>query len=160
MSLLRELGFLIHRITGARKVPDLLPHPEGATTLALRGFTQLDAYSCGAVAGWCVVWSFDRRRSFERFFRICETSPDGTGVAPLIRALEAHGISVKHQRHKLPFETLCRWIDQGLPVICIIDEDRRDDTAHWMVVYGYARKPDVVYAFSGALRVIHPSAHS
>jgi hypothetical protein len=98
MSLLRELGFLLHRITSAHKVPDLLPHPEGATTHALRGFTQLDAYSCSAVAGWCVVWSFDRRRSFERFFRICETSPHGTGIAPLIRALEAHRISVKQQR--------------------------------------------------------------
>jgi hypothetical protein len=62
------------------------------------------------------------------------------------KALKEHGIGVQYVRRKVTFENLCEWIDLGYPVICVIDHDRRDETSHWMVVYGYRKRPATIYA--------------
>jgi hypothetical protein len=155
-SLLQGFGDLVHATTGERKMRDLVPHPKGATTLDIAAFSQIDYHSCGAVAGWCVVRSFDRRRTnFDRFYEACTTSEKhGTRTTPLIRALKAHGVGVSHIRREPSFEQLCGWIDEGFPVICVTDPDRRDRTEHWMVVYGYQRRPaQVLTAGNGWMHI-------
>ncbi len=133
---------LISKITGIVCVPDRLAHPRDAVTLDLTGYSQVDDFSCGAVAGWAVVEAFDARRSFRRFYERCgSATARGTTTPRLARALSESGVGVQHLRHRISFARLCRAIDEGFPVICGVDHDKRDDTAHWLVVYGYQARP-------------------
>lgn len=140
-----SLANLISKITGVVCVPDRLAHPRGAVTLDLAGYSQVDEFSCGAVAGWMVVEAFDARRSFERFYERCGTTDaHGTSTARLARALRESGLGVQHAR-RVSFARLCRAIDDGCPVICAVDHDKRDHEQHWLVVYGYQARPARVF---------------
>ena len=142
-----SLADLISKITGVICVPDRLAHPSGAVTLDLTGYSQVDDFSCGAVAGWAVVEAFDARRGFRRFYERCgSTLARGTSTPRLARALSESGVGVKHLRHRISFARLCRAIDDGFPVICSVDHDKRDDSAHWLVIYGYQTRPARLFA--------------
>ncbi len=142
-----SLADLISKITGVICVPDRLAHPCGAVTLDFTGYSQVDDFSCGAVAGWAVVEAFDARRSFRRFYKNCAATPArGTSTPRLAQALSESGVGIKHLRHRISFARLCRAIDDGFPVICCVDHDKRDDTSHWLVVYGYQTRPARVFA--------------
>ncbi|MEN9677412.1 MAG: hypothetical protein RIS76_3308 [Verrucomicrobiota bacterium] len=141
-----SIANLISKVTGVVCVPDRLAHPRDAVTLDLSGYSQIDDFSCGAVAGWIVLEAFDRRRSFRKFYDCCSPkNPSGTSTPRLAHALCENGLGVQHLRHRISFARLCRAIDDGLPVICCVDHDKRDDHAHWLVVYGYQERPARVF---------------
>ena len=141
-----SIANLISRLTGVVCVPDRLAHPRDAVTLELSGYSQVDDFSCGAVAGWIVLEAFARRRSFRKFYDNCTpTQQQGTPTHRLARALRENGLGVQHLRHRISFPRLCRAIDEGFPVICCVDHDKRDDTSHWLVAYGYQERPARVF---------------
>jgi hypothetical protein len=171
------LSYLAHVATGKHLTPDRLPHPKSATTLALHGFSQLDDYSCGVVAGWSVVHSFYPHKSVQRFYDLSRVSPQqGVTMANLVRALRVSGVGISYRR-VVTFERLRSWINRGYPVICFVRhkhaEGGRYDGAggkrsvgskrsaggdlegHWLVVYGYRERPvrEVFVAGNGWLPI-------
>jgi hypothetical protein len=61
----------------------------------------------------------------------------------LVRALRASGIGVSC-RTKMPFADICEAIDSGYPIISLTKTPRSDEV-HWVVIYGYGKKPDRVF---------------
>jgi hypothetical protein len=156
-----SIANLISKVTGVVCVPDRLAHPSDAVTLDLSGYSQIDDFSCGAVAGWIVLEAFDRRRSFRKFYDCCSpTDLGGTPTHRLAHALRENGLGVQYLRHRISFARLCRAIDDGFPVICCVDHDKRDDTSHWLVAYGYQERPAKVFvAGNGWLHFLGFSLH-
>lgn len=137
-------GYAMGLLTSRHLVPDPLPHPSSSVTLSLHGFSQLDDYSCGAVAGWCVVHSFDSHRSFNKFYKACQvTTKQGVTMVNLMRALCGSGVDVEYRR-QVTFDRICAWVDAGHPVICNVQHERGEDARHWLVVYGYRQTPPTV----------------
>ncbi len=154
-----NLANLISKITGVVCVPDSLPRPRDAVTLELTGYSQVDDFSCGAVAGWIALRFLDKRRSFQKFYKTCDPHDErGLSTPQLARALRASAVEVQHLRHRISFARLCRAIDDGSPVICCVDHDKRDCTQHWVVVYGYRQRPAQVFvAGNGWLHIFGAS---
>lgn len=132
---------------GPRVWGQWLDHPdehEDALTLDLKGFRQLESYTCGAVAGLMVLLTFKPRASQKRFFK--RANPDreyGTSNSRLVKALRQSGIGVS-ERDDLTFEDIADLINQGFPIIITVKtKDREVD--HWVVIYGIARKPRAVF---------------
>ena len=151
-----SIANLISKVTGVVCVPDRLAHPSDAVTLDLSGYSQIDDFSCGAVAGWIVLEAFDRRRSFRKFYDCCSPkNPGGTSTPRLAHALRENCRGVQLLRHRISFARLCRAIDDGFPVICCVDHDKRDDFSHWLVAYGYQQRPArVLVAGNGWLHLL------
>jgi hypothetical protein len=142
--------------TGMRLFPDPLMHPGGedVCTLDLPGYRQLESYTCGFVAGAMVLHTFRPGASLKKFFAHC--SPDyehGLDTKPLIRCLRANGIGVS-QRHNLDFERIVSTIDQGYPIITLTKTPRSDEE-HWVVIYGYGKKPNRVFVAGEGLPLIN-----
>lgn len=154
-----SLASLISKITGIVCLRDRLPHPRGAITLELKGYSQVDDFSCGAVAGWTVVEAFDARRSFRKFYDDAAPHPKrGVSTPRLARALREHGLGVIQLRHRISFGRLRRAIDAGFPVVCCVDHDKRDGDQHWLVAYGYQSRPARVFvAGNGWLHLLGSS---
>lgn len=74
-----SIANLISKVTGVVCVPDRLAHPGDAVTLDLAGYSQIDEFSCGAVAGWIVLEAFDRRRQILRRPARGGTAVEGQG---------------------------------------------------------------------------------
>lgn len=151
-------GYFVNFVTGIRMLPDPLPHPSDAVTLNMKGFSQLDNVSCGVVAGWCVVHSFDPRRSFDKFLDLCEVSSKiGVTMASLTRALRGSGVDVDYRR-SVTWDRLREWVDSGYPIICNVQQDPDDNSRHWFVIYGYrghhSRTREVLVAGNGWLSVL------
>jgi len=57
------------------------------------------------------------------------------------------------RRSKLTFADLCAAIDAGRPVlVCVPTPDA--DTEHWVVIYGYGRRPSLVFVAGQGLPFI------
>lgn len=144
-KLMGEFGDKISEWTGfvATRVPISRAAGSREVTLDLPGYGQIDSYCCGVVAGIMALKHFKPRASFERFYR--RVQPDfetGTSTTRLIRALRQSGVRVK-ERHDLAFADLCGAIDSGWPVILVV-QNPGEDAAHWVVVYGYGKRPNRV----------------
>jgi hypothetical protein len=136
-------------------MPDPLRHPRdlGARTLDLPGYKQMDAYSCGFVAGAMVLRCFHPRRSLRRFFDLCQPHYDtGISTTALITALRSSGIGVSY-RKDLTFNKFARALDAGYPVITVVHTPM-PNVDHWVVVYGYGRRPNRLFIAGDGLRVI------
>lgn len=152
---LHKLLNLAAEATGIRALPDPLKHPGGADTetLKLRGRYQTQPYTCGAVAGIMILDYLRPGCDAEAFFRSANPTPEnGTSVSKLIKALRKHGVSVSH-RTGMKFADFVAAIDRQHPVIVVVNT-RDPDAAHWVVCYGYGKKPNRVFIAGNGLPLI------
>ena len=128
----------------ATRVPLRRASGPNEVTLDLPGYCQLDSYCCGVVAGVMALKLFQPRASFTAFHERVQPHPEnGTSTTQLVRALRQSGLRVT-DRADLTFAGLCATIDAGSPVIVVV-QNPGVDAAHWVVVYGYGRKPNRVF---------------
>ena len=122
--------------------PFALDHREAdddVTTLAVPGYRQARAYSCGYASVLMVVRHFDPAvRALDLYERL-GTGRSGTSQTAIIRELRSAGLSVG-VRYDMDFALLEKSIDQGKPVIAYLN-----DAEHWLVLYGYGRSPERVF---------------
>lgn len=117
---------------------------QSEVTLDLTGYRQIDSFSCGGVAAAMAAKFLRLRMSFERIYTAVNPSRrTGSGTGRVARALRSLGVRVS-SRKTLGFDDLCAAIDKGSPVlVCIKTCDV--DTDHWVVLYGYGRRPDLLF---------------
>lgn len=116
------------------------PDPQEGESLAIAGYSQLDSYSCGAVAGWTILKALQPKATFKEFYLRCSPSPQfGLADGPLVKALRASGVGVSTKRNGMTFEQIKEAIGDGFPVLTIVDRPGTE-TAHWVVIYGCAQK--------------------
>lgn len=134
----------IPRALGLRLVPDLLPERARANEfkLRLRGFSQLDSYSCGVAAGWSVLRYFNPEANFREFDRACSPHPEwGTPTRRLVTALRKNGLRI-HRLGDLDFDAIKSFLESGFPILTTIRERHWEDNLHhWAVIYGFGSKP-------------------
>ncbi|HYF35367.1 MAG TPA: C39 family peptidase [Prosthecobacter sp.] len=147
--------YILDPKTRERLLPEPLPHPVcgRANTLDLPGYRQMDAYSCGFVAGAMVLRCFHPRRSLRRFFDLCQPHYDtGISTTALIAALRASGVGVSTRRD-LTFARIVKALDAGYPIITVVHTPV-PNVDHWVVVYGYGRSPNRLFVAGDGLRII------
>ena len=151
-SALPSLVDAVSDLTGYAAVRVPLERAGGANevTLDLPGYGQLNTYGCGVVAGIMVLKFFRPDADFARFYSLVAPDPEeGTTTDELVRALRKSGLKVE-DRFGLTFADLCQAIDQGRPVIIGIHNPGRP-TGHRVTVYGYGRKPNLVFLAANGL---------
>jgi ABC-type bacteriocin/lantibiotic exporter with double-glycine peptidase domain len=141
-----ELWNRLSDLTGyaAIRLPLQRASGHGEVTLDLPGYQQLDNYSCGAVAVAMVVKSLKPAMGFERIYAAVNPHREyGTATSRAIRAMSALGIRVS-RKQSLRFDDICTAIDAGRPVmVCVTTSEKGTD--HWVVIYGYGRRPNLVF---------------
>ena len=119
------------------------PEEHEGTCLEVPASFQLDGFSCGVVAGWSVIkglYPERGRRDFLNFYEDCSPSLEaGTSWNRLIKALRNQGIGVSLRRGLLSFNALKKEIENGFPIIAVIDVPAADYD-HWVALYGYRQK--------------------
>jgi len=144
-DLVGQVGDRVTDLTGLVAVPVPIEQAQGPreVTLDLPGYIQTSSYSCGAMAAM-VVHRFRPRMGFDRIYDAVDPSPK-FGAKPLqvVQALRSCGLRVSH-RKKLSFARLCRAINRGRPIVVLIHNHGSEDD-HWVVVYGYGRRPDRLF---------------
>ena len=137
----------------ATRVPLRRASSPDEVTLDLPGYCQLDTYGCGAIAGVMALKHFKPRASFTAFYaRVSPLPENGTATYRLIRALRQSGLRVS-ERHDLSFADLCAAIDAGSPVIVVVHNPGADGS-HWVVIYGYGRKPKRVFLATNGIPLV------
>jgi len=142
-------GWIGDRITdwtgyAATKIPLQQAKGQKEVTLDVPGYMQLNSYCCGAVTVAMVVKYFRPQMSFGQIYATVDPSPEcGAGRTSVARALRTCGVHVSRQ-HRLTFEQLCSAIDQNRPVLAVIHNPGAE-ADHWVVVYGYGRRPNRVF---------------
>lgn len=143
-SVLRWSQDTIPRALGIRVIPDLLPERARSDELKLpvRGYSQLDSYSCGLAAGWAVLKYFKPRANFRKFDEACSPHPEwGTSTRRLVIALRKNGLRV-YRLGDLDFDAITAFLAGGFPIITTIRErDWEENVHHWCVLYGFGTKP-------------------
>jgi len=145
----------VSELTGyaAVRVPLQMASRPGEVTLDLAGYRQIDSYSCGAVASAMVVKFLRPSVSFERIHAAVDPCREiGAGTLRVMRGLRSLGLVVKRQT-KLTFADIRTAIDDGHPVmVCVTTSDPY--TNHWVVIYGYGRRPKLVFVAGQGLHFI------
>jgi predicted double-glycine peptidase len=137
---------------GFAAVREWTPTPRpGEYILALVAYTQIDTFSCGAVAGASVVKSFYPRAKFEDFYaRVDPDQETGTSTSVLRKALRQSGIALRSAR--LSYKNLLAQIRKGYPVIVVI-RNPGAESYHWVVAYGFGR--DHIILASNGIPWVH-----
>ncbi|MEN9573386.1 MAG: hypothetical protein RL514_1241 [Verrucomicrobiota bacterium] len=105
------------------------------------------------VAGIMVLKHFKPSVSFTTFYaRVSPHPENGTATRRLVRALRQSGLRVS-ERHDLTFADLCAAIDAGRPTLVGVHNAGAGDS-HWVVVYGYGRKPNRVFLATNGLPLV------
>jgi hypothetical protein len=131
-------GWVAVRVTLQRAANDR------EVTLEVPGYRQINSYACGAVAAAMVVKYFRPQVSFARIYDAVDpTQRFGAGTTRVMRALRSLGVGVS-RKTDLTFADICDAIDADRPIIvCVKTGDRGVD--HWVVIYGYGRRPNRVF---------------
>jgi ABC-type bacteriocin/lantibiotic exporter with double-glycine peptidase domain len=128
----------------AVRVPLQKASRPGEVTLDFTGYRQVNTYACGAVAAAMIVKYLRPPVSFERIHAAVAPCPEiGAGTLRVTRALRSLGIGVKRQT-RLTFEDIGTALDDGRPVLVCV-RTHEADTDHWVVLYGYGRRPKLVF---------------
>ncbi len=151
LSLLQRLGAVfnwdtVSELTGYAAVRVPLPKATrpGEVTLDLTGYQQIDSYSCGGIAAAMAVKLLRPQQSFQRIYGTVDPRPEtGAGTRRVVRALRSLGLGVSRQED-LTFENLRQAIAAGRPVLVVV-KTRDPDIDHWVAIYGYGRKPNLVF---------------
>lgn len=146
-ALVASTEWLVHhvpRALGFRIMPDLLPERtrRNEFKLPMRGYSQLDSYSCGLAAGWSVLRYFKRGAIFRAFDEACAPSPrTGTSTRKLAAALRHHDLRIFPLRD-LDFKAITAFLESGFPILTTIREPHWEkDQHHWAVIYGFGWRP-------------------
>jgi hypothetical protein len=138
----------------AVRVPLQKANRSGEVTIDLTGYKQVNTYACGAIASAMVVTFLRPKMRFERIHAAVDpTETDGAGTMRVIRAMRSLGVTVS-RKTRLTFDDICAAIDAGPPVmVWVKTKDRAID--HWVVIYGYGRKPNLVFVAGQKWRLLH-----
>ncbi len=128
----------------AVRVPLQKASRPGEVTLDFTGYRQVNTYACGAVAAAMVVKYLRPQMNFERIYAAVDpTEQSGAGTLQVQRALRSLRIGAS-RKTKLTFDDIGAAIEAGRPVlVCVKTDD--PSTTHWVVIYGYGRRPNVVF---------------
>jgi hypothetical protein len=140
------IGDCLARCTGLVAVQVPLERASGKreVTLDVTGYLQTNSYSCGGIAAATVVRYLKPRTPFGTAYDAVSPDPDfGTSTTRAVQGLRACGLTVS-RRKRLSFRRLCEAIDAGRPVMVII-QNPGAPCSHWIVVYGYRKRPDALY---------------
>lgn len=137
----------------AVRVPLQKASRPGEVTLEFTGYRQVNTYACGAVASAMVVKFLRPQVSFERIHAAVDpTEESGAGTLRVTRALRSLRIGVSRKAN-LMFDDIITAIEAGCPVlVCVKTGD--PDTHHWVVIYGYGRRPNIVFVAGQGLPFI------
>lgn len=137
----------------AVRVPLQKANRPGEVTLDLTGYRQVNTYACGAVASAMVVRFLRPQISFERIHAAVDpTLESGAATMRVMRALRSLGVGVS-RKTDLTFDDICNAIDAGRPVmVCVKTKDKATD--HWVVLYGYGCRPNLVFVAGQGLHFI------
>jgi ABC-type bacteriocin/lantibiotic exporter with double-glycine peptidase domain len=150
-----RLADVVSDFTGYAAVRVPLPKASrpGEVTLDFTGYRQVNSYACGAVAAAMVVKYLRPQVSFERIHAaVNPTQTSGAGTLRVVRALRSLRIGVS-QKTKLTFDDISAALEAGCPVLVCVETDDLD-THHWVVLYGYGRRPNVVFVAGQGLPFI------
>ncbi|MBE0542253.1 MAG: C39 family peptidase [Verrucomicrobia bacterium] len=128
----------------AVRVPLQKASRPGEVTLDLTGYRQVNSYACGAVAAAMVVKFLRPPIGYDRIHNAVDPCQEiGAGTMRVTRALRSLGIGVA-RKTKLTFDDIAVAIKAGRPVLaCVTTRD--PNTNHWVVIYGYGRRPKLVF---------------
>jgi hypothetical protein len=113
-------------------------------TLALPGYRQIDSFSCGGIAAAMVGKFLRPRMSFQRIYAAVDpVRGSGAGFDRVTRALRSLGVGVSWRKN-LTFDDICDAVDSESPVL-VCTKTTDPDTDHWVVIYGYRRRPDLLF---------------
>ena len=119
---------------------------EKAVLLRLPNYRQAKTFTCGLVAGLVVLHYFAPRRSSDAFRkRVAPTRDEGVSSRRMVTALRNSGIQVGIRR-AMGFEDIAAAIDAGKPIIVTVTRSEMED--HWVVLGGYARRPNRVFVWN------------
>ena len=132
--------------TGIRVLPGRLLHPpdRNVSTLKVPGYHQSQGHTCGFVAGLMILHYFRPGFPIERFYERIRPHTD-RGVSPqrLIDSLRLYGVRVS-LRTDLDFDGIMHAVDADRPITVVV-RTRKVEVSHWIVIYGYGRKPNRVF---------------
>ncbi len=115
---------------------------EDEIKLEVPGYRQVDGYSCGPVAAWSVLQTFNPSLSFRKFYQDCKVTEDGTNEYQIIRALRKNGVGVS-LRDEMEFDDVAKAIDDGFPILTSISLGGNID--HWVCIYGVGLNPQRLF---------------
>jgi ABC-type bacteriocin/lantibiotic exporter with double-glycine peptidase domain len=93
---------------------------------------QLEKYSCGAKAVYCILQYYDRQCTPDSIEEQLHTDEDGTSVSNIKRVLKRYGLTCRTLR-KPGLRDLKAAIDDDCPVLISLY-----DSEHYAVVFGYS----------------------
>ena len=132
---------ILHRLlpiaTPDRKI---VKAKRGQVVLPLRGWCQLDGWSCGLTAAFSILDYFRPGEcSMRELRKFCDPDPDeGCGPSEISAALRRFGLKCRITR-SLSKRVVDTEIGKGNPILIGVEGDLlgfEDD--HWMVVHGFA----------------------
>jgi hypothetical protein len=141
--------------TKIRVLPDRLPHPKDSNveTLKLPGYVQSQSYTCGFVAGLMILHYFRPDFPAEKFYeRIRPHERKGVSRRRLMDCLRWHELRVIW-RTDLDFSGIVDAIDEGRPIAVVV-RARDRDADHWVVIYGYGRKPNRAFVAANGIPLL------
>jgi len=141
--------------TGMRVLPDRLPHPKDINieTLKLPGYFQSQGHTCGFVAGLMILHYFRPDVPAEKFYeRIRPHYRWGVSRRRLMDCLRVHGLRVNWQTD-LDFSGIVAAIDECRPIALVV-RTRDEDADHWVVIYGYGKRPNRVFVAANGLPLL------
>jgi len=143
-ELIRKSWDLVSEKTGLVMIPDRPVHPRtpDVTTLEIKGYRQVDSFSCGAVVGMMLVHTWHPDVSIDHFFDLCNPDPErGTTTAKLANALRKSGVGVSVRRN-LTWSDIRTAINKGSPIAVLV---KRETCDHWVLLYGVGVNPKRVF---------------
>ena len=157
MNPFRKTLNLLAAATGIVIVSDRLPRPRDPrreSALDLRGYRQVEDFSCGFAAALMVLDYLEAAPSIDRLYELVDPHPMwGTSTRKLSTALRRCGIRVSI-RDELDFDGIAKAIASQQPVITCIDAASGNDS-HWAIVYGVGIRPRRLYLGGVGLPHLH-----
>jgi ABC-type bacteriocin/lantibiotic exporter with double-glycine peptidase domain len=142
-------------ITGyaAVRVPLKRASGHNEKTLDLPGYRQVDSYSCGAIAVAMIVKCLRPTMDFERIYAAVNPHREyGTPTTRAIRGMRSLGVGVS-RRTNLTFDDICASIEAGRPIMVCVKSTEKN-AYHWTVIYGYSRRPNLVFVAGRGLHFL------
>jgi hypothetical protein len=131
----------LHRLLPiATPDPKIIAARKGQVVLPLRGWCQLDGWSCGLTAAYSILDFFrPGASSIRKLRKYCDPDPDeGCGPSEISSALRRFGLKCRITR-SLSKRVVDAVIRKGNPILIGVEGDLLGfDEDHWMVIHGIA----------------------
>lgn len=131
----------LHRLLPiATPDPKIVTARKGQVVLPLRGWCQLDGWSCGLTAAYSILDYFRPGECSMRGLRkFCDPDPDeGIGPSEISAALRRFGLKCRITR-SLTKSRIDEAIRCGSPILIGVEGDLLGyEEDHWMVIHGIA----------------------